>query len=206
MQKWILDEFDSRGLEADHPPIVGAGSHSADPHYSPVSGGERLQKDHVLQLDLWAKQPDGIYADISWVGFLGTKVPAQVQRAFDVLVAARDGCVDFINSKFAEHLPVKGGEVDAVARGIIEENGYGRYLRHRTGHSIDTESHGSGVNLDSVEFPDSRMLLEGSCFSVEPGVYMDTFGLRTEINVYISAGRAVVSGGKPQTRILTLAG
>jgi Xaa-Pro aminopeptidase len=119
-----------------------------------------------------------------------------------VLVDARDGCVDYINERLAAGTPVTGREVDGHARRIIEKAGYGRFLKHRTGHSIDTQSHGSGVNLDSVEFPDSRFLLEGSCFSVEPGIYLEGFGLRTEIDVYIQDGTAVVSGPPSQMEIL----
>lgn len=204
VQSWILDEFTERGLETDHPPIVAAGAHSADPHYAPQDGGAPLKRSEVLQLDLWAKVPGSVFADISWVGFLDTNVPPEIDEAFSAIVSARDGSIDLINSKLAEHRQVTGKEVDLHARRIIEEHGFARFIKHRTGHSIDTECHGSGVNLDSVEFPDSRRLLEGSCFSVEPGVYLSSFGLRTEIDAYISDGKAVVSGNKPQSRILTL--
>lgn len=205
VQQWILDEFKRRGLITDHPPIVAAGLHSADPHYATVEGGKYLEKGEVLQLDMWAKLPEGIFADISWVGVLAAEAPPDVEKAFRTLVCARDGCVDFINSRLSAGIPTEGREVDAWARDIIGKQGYARFVKHRTGHSIDTQCHGSGVNLDSIEFPDSRALLEGSCFSVEPGIYTDTFGLRTEINVYIKDGRAVISGGEPQNRILTLA-
>ena len=204
VRRWILDEFDKRGLETDHPPVTASGAHSADPHYSPTEGGTPLEKDEVLQLDLWAKLPGGIFADISWVGYLGKKAPREVEAVFAALVSARDGCVAFINSRLSNGGTIEGREVDAYARDIIETRGYGRFLKHRTGHSIDTRCHGSGVNLDSAEFPDSRLLLEGSCFSIEPGIYTETFGLRTEIDVYISEGKPVVSGAKPQDRVLTL--
>ncbi|MBN1686248.1 MAG: aminopeptidase P family protein [Spirochaetales bacterium] len=204
IQRWILDEFEARGLETDHPPIVAAGPHTADPHYAPAEGGAQLEKGSVLQFDIWAKLPGGIFADISWVGVLAAEAPAEVEKAFACVAAARDGCVDFINSRLSAHTPVEGREVDQHVRDIIRERGYGRFIKHRTGHSIDLQCHGSGVNLDSIEFPDSRQLLEGSCFSVEPGIYTDTFGLRTEIDVYIKDGRAVISGGQPQSRILTL--
>lgn len=204
VQKWILDEFDRRGLLTDHPPIVAAGVHTADPHYAPVGKGAPLIENQLLQLDMWAKSPGGIFADISWVGFLGEDVPGDAEDIFDTLISTRDGCVEFINSRLSGKESIEGREVDARAREIISSRGYDRYIKHRTGHSIDTECHGSGVNLDSIEFPDSRLLIEGSCFSIEPGIYTDTIGLRTEIDVYISDGKPVVSGGEPQARILTL--
>lgn len=204
VQGWILDEFSKRGLETDHPPIVSAGAHSGDPHYAPEAGGAQLKEGDVLQFDLWAKHPGGVFADISWVGVLAGEAPEDVKEVFSAVVSARDGCIDFINSRLAKGIQVEGREADIHTRSIIEKLGYGRYLKHRTGHSIDTECHGSGVNLDSVEFPDSRKLLEGSCFSVEPGIYLDTFGMRTEIDAYIQDGKAVVSGRTPQSSILTL--
>ena len=204
VQGWIMDEFAKRGLETDHPPIVGVGAHTADPHYAPEGDGAPLIENEVLQLDMWAKAPGGIFADISWVGYLGDKVPPEVAEVFDTLVSARDGCVEYIGTQLSAKSPLQGRQVDARAREIIESRGYGKFLKHRTGHSIDTNCHGSGVNLDSIEFPDSRLLIEGSCFSIEPGIYTETFGLRTEIDVYIQKGKPVVSGGEPQTEVLSL--
>lgn len=204
LQQWILKEFDVRSLETDAPPIVAAGVHSADPHYSPIGKGKRLEPGEVLQLDLWAKESggSGIYADISWVGVLSDTVPPEVERAFDAVRSARDEAVRFILDGLSMDRPVMGKEVDLAARARLTAAGYEPYLRHRTGHGIDTEPHGSGVNLDGIEFPDERLLLDGSCFSVEPGVYLPEFGLRTEINVYIRNRNAVVSGGTPQQSLL----
>lgn len=204
VQSWIVKEFSGRGLETDHPPIVAAGVHSGNPHYAPENGGAPLKKGEVLQLDLWAKKPGGIYADISWVGVLADEVPPEVARVFSAVASARDGCIDFINSRLSRNRQVEGREVDIHARRILEEHGYGGFIQHRTGHSIDTASHGAGVNLDASEFPDPRKLIEGACFSVEPGIYLDAFGVRTEINAYIQNKKAVVSGGEPQQQILTL--
>ena len=183
---------------------MAAGTNSANPHYAPVNGGAKLKKNEILQLDLWAKQRDGIFADISWVGILAQNPPPEIERVFSVLATARDGALSFINSRLSEKLTVEGREVDTHVRNIIETNGYGRYLEHRTGHSIDQQSHGSGVNLDAIEFPDSRRLLEGSCFSIEPGIYLEAFGLRTEINAYVENGKAIISGGEPQMQLLTI--
>jgi Xaa-Pro aminopeptidase len=158
----------------------------------------------VLQLDLWAKEnvPGSIYADISWVGVLDTVVSQIAETVFRTVVEARELAVRFIGQSLAGGTSVSGQEVDREVRSFIERSGYGANLRHRTGHGIDQEVHGFGVNLDSVEFPDSRLLLEGSCFSVEPGLYLDEFGMRSEVDVYISGGKPVVSGKKPQSELL----
>lgn len=206
VQQWILKEFEVRSLETDAPPIVAAGAHSSDPHYSPTGKGKRLDPGEVLQLDLWAKESggSGVYADISWVGVLSDTVPPEVEHAFEAVRSARDEAVRFIETGLSLDRPVMGKEVDLAARAQLAAAGYEAFLRHRTGHGIDTEPHGSGVNLDGVEFPDDRLLLEGSCFSVEPGVYLTEFGLRTEINVYIRNRNAVISGGPPQQSLLRL--
>jgi Xaa-Pro dipeptidase len=208
VQGWILGMFEELGLTTDSPPIVAAAENSADPHYSPEAGaagrGALLATGAVLQLDLWAKEKasGSVYADISWVGLLDTTVPGIVESVFKTVAQARELAVSFIGRSLAAGQSVSGERVDREVRTFLERSGYGANLRHRTGHGIDQEVHGFGVNLDSVEFPDSRLLMEGSCFSVEPGVYLDDFGMRSEINVYISGGRPVVSGKQLQSEVL----
>jgi Xaa-Pro aminopeptidase len=208
VQGWILGMFDDSGLETHSPPIVAAGANSADPHYSPEAAnsgrGAELRSGAVLQLDLWAreKSPGSIYADISWVGMLDTRTPREQAAVFAAVAEARDLAVRFVGDALAAGQGVSGQQVDREVRAFLERRGFGACLRHRTGHGIDREVHGFGVNLDSVEFPDSRLLTEGSCFSVEPGVYLDAFGMRSEINVYISGGKPMVSGKKPQSELL----
>jgi Xaa-Pro aminopeptidase len=208
VQGWILGMFEELGLATDSAPIVAVGPNSADPHYSPELGGSEhgaaLQTGKVLQLDLWAREtsPDSIYADISWVGFLDSSIPAQVEALFAVVVEARELGFNFIRDCLAAGESVSGERVDRQVREFVEQRGYGEALRHRTGHAIDREVHGFGANLDSVEFPDSRILLEGSCFSIEPGLYLEEFGMRTEIDVYISDGKPVVSGKARQSELL----
>ncbi len=207
VQAWILSELAGRGLVCDHPPIVGAGAHSSDPHYEPAaSGGSVLDRGQVVQLDLWAKEEreEGIYADISWVGVLAERASTSVEAAFGALREARDGAVALVKERLASGRAVSGFEVDAEVRAALAASGYSRGLRHRTGHAIDGELHGSGVNLDSVEFPDRRPILEGSCFSVEPGLYLGDFGLRTEIDLYVRNREVHVSGGPPQSAVLLL--
>jgi len=208
VQGWILGMFEELELASHSPPIVAVGENSADPHYSPEEatsgGGVVLASGAVLQLDLWAREkaPDSVYADISWVGILDTRVPPTLETVFGTVVQARELAVSFIGKSLAAGHSVSGERVDREIRSFLEGCGYGANLRHRTGHGIDQEVHGFGVNLDSVEFPDARLLLEGSCFSVEPGVYLDDFGMRSEINVYIAGGKPVVSGKKPQFELL----
>jgi len=208
VQGWILGMFERRGLVSESAPIVAAGRNAADPHYSPEAGGSgrgaALKNGAVLQLDLWAREDEveSIYADISWVGILDTTIPPQAETLFRAVVHARELGLEFIRSSLAEGRSVSGERVDREVREFLIRSGYEANLRHRTGHGIDTKVHGFGVNLDSVEFPDSRLLLEGSCFSIEPGLYLEEFGMRTEIDVYIADGKPVVSGRKPQHELL----
>ncbi len=202
----ILSAFQRMGLVTDHPPIVAAGLSSADPHYEVLGPGRPLMRGQVLQLDLWAKEggPEAIYADISWIGFLGEEPEARHEKAARDVFALRDAALAYIRDGLRRGQAQRGCDVDALVRNRAAEMGLEGSLRHRTGHGIDRECHGSGVNLDSVEFPDQRRILEGSCFSIEPGLYFEDFGLRTEIDVYIQEGAALVSGGEAQGALLLL--
>jgi Xaa-Pro aminopeptidase len=204
IQRLILDEFTRRGLVTNHPPIVAAGANSGNPHYNVANNGALFTEGDVIQFDLWAKDagPGGIFADISWVGVYGKTAPPGAEQAFAGLVAAREGAYRFITEELAAGRRPGGGEVDQKTREILSGCGLAGVIRHRTGHAIDTEVHGSGVNIDSVEFPDSRLLLDGSCFSLEPGAYFTDFGMRTEINVYIKDGRPVISGADRQFALM----
>jgi Xaa-Pro aminopeptidase len=197
LQDLMLGEIKKRGLETDYPPIVAAGANAGNPHYHFTGIGGLIKEGDVIQFDLWAKFPNpaAIFGDISWVGVFAPAPSPRVEKAFADLVSAREGAISFIQAELGAGRPLTGAAVDLKTREILIGLGYEAALRHRTGHGIDTECHGSGVNIDSVEFPDSRLLLEGSCFSLEPGIYFADFGLRTEIDVYIRAGKPVVSGG-----------
>jgi Xaa-Pro aminopeptidase len=213
------DEFKRRSLTRDHPPLAAAGANTADPHYDFEGKGAQVKEGDVIQLDLWAKEQDdnAIYADISWVGYYGREVPAPIAKTFADLRDARDKTVAFIKETLGKPLssgtqigvsplsggsPLSGAEVDAYTRSLLIGAGYEKALKHRTGHGIDTEVHGSGVNIDSVEFPDNRLLLEGACFSIEPGIYVKEYGLRTELDVYIEDGSPRYYG-ELQAAILT---
>lgn len=204
IRDWMLGRLSAEGLVTDHPPIVAAGPHAGDPHYAAEGQGRKFARGDVIQFDIWAKYPGGIYADISWIGFCGAGVPADIASRAAVVFAARDLVKPAIERAFAESRPVTGAELDALVRSYILGRIPESAVRHRTGHGIDTDCHGSGVNLDSIEFPDDRRILEGSCFSVEPGIYFDDSGFRTEIDIYIRGGKPVISGGEIQTSLLTL--
>jgi len=202
----ILKRFTDAGLVTDGPPIVGAGSHSSDPHYSTQGDGAAVKAGDVVQLDIWAKKntPGAVYADISWVGVAAHEPTAEQQRAFNAVVSAREEAIHVLSQGLSQGRSVRGADVDSAARGRLVELGYGDFVRHRTGHSIGGRVHGFGVNLDSVEFPDSRVLPEGACFSVEPGVYLPEFGMRTEIDCVIMGGKLQITGADRQRSLLVL--
>jgi Xaa-Pro aminopeptidase len=207
VQKFILDEFDKGNLTCDgEPPMVGVNAHAADPHFE-VSAAESAtikENDRVL-IDLWAREnvPEGIYYDITWCGFMGKSPDPQYQRLFDIVVRARDLTKQFIAQRMGAGRPVCGWEADDVCRNYVAQQGYGDYFLHRTGHSIHHAVHGNGANLDNLETKDDRRLLPNSCFSIEPGIYKDGIGVRTEIDVLIDGdGNVSVEGPEQQKLIL----
>ena len=208
VQRFLLDGFAARGLVTHHPPIVAADAHSADPHFeTPASGGAALGRDTFVLIDLWAKEPDGVYADITWTGFVGAVVPDRQAAVFELVRRARDAGVDTVRDAVAAGRPLRGCDVDAVVRGVIDAAGFGAQFVHRTGHSIGVEVHGNGANIDGFETPDSRRLLAGTCFSIEPGVYLPgEFGVRSELNVFVDGAKAVVTGQPLQTAVVPILG
>jgi len=194
------------GLVSDGPPIVGAGIHSSDPHYSIQGLGAVVTPGDVVQFDLWAKKdsPGAVYADISWIGVVAREPSSAQQRVFDAVVQAREEAIATLATSLSEGRGARGADVDAAARRTLINLGYGDFLRHRTGHSIGGRVHGFGVNLDSVEFPDTRVFPDGACFSVEPGVYLPEFGMRTEIDCWIHGGKLEVTGRERQRALLLL--
>ena len=190
MRRWIVDRFTDHKLTCDGgEPIVAVNDHAADPHFEPTPGDSRpIRPGDAVLIDLWARfdRPDGIYYDITWCGHVGAAPSPRQKELFDVIMRARDACVDFIRARFATGMGCAGWEADDACRKVVEEAGYGRYFVHRTGHSIGREVHGNGVNLDHLETRDSRRLVPGICCSIEPGIYIPgEIGVRTEINVFI---------------------
>ncbi|MDR3138174.1 MAG: aminopeptidase P family protein [Treponema sp.] len=199
----IQEEMAKRELVSGHP-IVAAGANSGNPHYDFSGSGAEIREGDVVQFDISAKGAgtEAIYADISWAGVFAAEAPPGIEKAFADLISVREGVYRFIEGELREERRPSGAAADRVARELLVNLGYASAIRHRTGHGIDTECHGSGVNIDSVEFPDTRLLLDGSCFSLEPGIYFSDFGLRTEIDVYILEGKPVVSGKDRQFTLL----
>jgi Xaa-Pro aminopeptidase len=206
----MLSEMSKLGLETEGRPIVAAGAHTALAHYEFDGDGAAFQRGDVIQFDLWAREKDAVWADISWAGVFDTQPSPAVSAAWNALVDAREAVVACIDTRLAAGERPTGAMLDDLARRRLQAAGYGAAIAHRTGHAIDTACHGSGVNLDAHEFPDGRRLLDGSCFSIEPGLYFErekpAFGLRTEINMWVFAGKGTVSGGERQRRLLTCGG
>ncbi len=197
LQQWIMEQFAARGLTTDEPPIVAWNQHSGDPHFSPrVEDNRSVQKGDWVLLDMWAKldRPHSVFYDITWVGYVGTEVPARHQEIFTIVRDARDAAVNFAVQAIARGEKACGYQVDDAARAVIRQRGYADYFVHRTGHSIGEDVHSTGANMDNLETHDDRELLPGLCFSVEPGIYLPEFGVRSEVNVYISEKSAGVTG------------
>jgi Xaa-Pro dipeptidase len=205
LQDWIIASVATAGLACD-PPITGAGRHTNDPHFAVEGRGAVVQAGDVIQFDLWARgsEQGAVYADISWLGICASSPTLQQKRVFDAVVAAREAALACLERGFSRGDPVRGADVDRAARAVLSDRGFGGAIRHRTGHSIGGRVHGFGVNLDSVEFPDDRLLKEGACFSIEPGIYLEDFGMRTEIDCCIHRGRPVVTSGERQADLLVL--
>ncbi|MEM6337483.1 MAG: M24 family metallopeptidase [Bacteroidota bacterium] len=209
-QQFILGRFAEEGLETDHGPIVGVNANSGDPHYEPSEAHHLpIHKGDWILIDLWSKVPgpQGVYCDVTWVGYAGEDVPEEHQQVFDVVTGARDAVVDRLHAAWAAGETLAGWQLDDVAREHIEQAGFGAYFTHRTGHSMGPgpTTHALGANLDNLETHDNRQLLPGTGFSVEPGVYQSHFGVRSEIDVYIDpeAGPTVTTA--MQREVITLA-
>src|SRR6266436_1907211 len=206
LKQWILKEFESAGITADQGPDIAVGPHASDPHYGPSpETASPIREGDLLLLDVWGKKKaaGSVYYDITWVGYLGAKVPEKYAKVFDVVRDARDTAIDLIQSSIAAGKPLQGWQVDKVARNVIEKAGYGKYFFHRTGHNIGQTVHGNGVNMDGLETHDVRHLIPKTCNSIEPGIYLPEFGIRSEVNMYIGEKEARVTGAV-QKEILAL--
>jgi Xaa-Pro dipeptidase len=206
LKQWILKEFDATGLMTEEGPDIAVGPHASDPHYGPLPGkSSPIREGDLLLLDVWGKTkaPGSVYYDVTWVGYLGAQVPEKYAKIFRIVREARDTAVELIRSRIAAGKPLQGWQVDKTARGVIEKAGYGKYFFHRTGHSIGEAVHGNGVNMDGLETRDARHLIPRTCNSIEPGIYLPEFGIRSEVDVYIGEHEARVTG-VVQTEILAL--
>ena len=208
IQQFILKRFKEEGLTSGpYLPMVCADEHAANPHFELDSvSSSKIQKGSTLMIDLWAKleKPGAVFYDITWCAFLGDSPPDEYCKIFDVVVQARKLAKSLIIEKFRDNIPLRGYEVDQVARDYIDQQGYGAYFTHRTGHSIGTEVHGFGVNIDNLETKDDRTLIPGICFSLEPGIYKSPLGVRSEVNILIDHSGNVLSFGDQQESLLLL--
>lgn len=205
VQQAILEHFEDNNLTTYSPPIVGVNAHSGDPHYE-TGMAEIRQGDFVL-VDLWGKlkEPRAVYSDLTRTGFVGESVPEKYDAIFQIVARARDAAIQTVRDAFAAGRTLPGWQVDDACRKVIEEAGYGQYFVHRTGHSIGQEVHGNGANIDNLETHEERLILPGCCFSIEPGIYLPEFGVRSEVDVFVNHQRQVqVTGGALQTEVVPI--
>lgn len=208
VQERIMRHFRENGMTTYSPPIVGVGPHSGDPHYEPTAATNSPIKagDFVL-IDLWAKldQPRAVYSDLTRVAFLGDEVPVRYTEVFEIVAAARDAAIACVQEAFAKGEKLLGHQVDDACRAVIEKAGYGEAFTHRTGHNIGQEVHGNGAHMDGLETREDRRVMPRTCFSIEPGIYLPEFGVRSEVDVYIDGENNVhVTGGELQREIIRI--
>jgi Xaa-Pro dipeptidase len=211
VQQFMLAEFKKRGLVTSSDPNCSVNANSANPHYEPTQEiHSLLQEGDFVLLDLWAKKdkPRSVYADITWTGFIGATVPDEYEKVFQIVKGGRDAALNFIRSSLEAGRAIYGYEVDDAARNYIAQHGYGEYFVHRTGHSIGEEVHGNGANMDNLETRDERAIIPQTSFSIEPGIYLrDKFGIRSEIDVYITIDKEVLVTGLPmQEKVVAILG
>jgi Xaa-Pro aminopeptidase len=197
VKQFILDSFAAAGLFTDHGPIVAVNANAANPHYEPTpQASEQIRRGDFVLLDMWAKlnQPGSVYYDITWTAFCGDAPAEEMNSVFEVVRGARDAAVQRVSNAVAMGQPLRGFEVDDVARAYIGSHGYSEFFTHRTGHSIGQDVHGNGANMDNLETHDERRIIPWTCFSVEPGIYLPDFGIRSEVNVFVGEHAAQVTG------------
>ena len=205
IQQWFMDAFERENMVTDDPPIVAVNANSGNPHYEPSAKHPvPIREGDFVLLDVWAKKntPGAVFYDITWTGVVG-KPTDRHREIFKVVSEGRDVGVQTVLEGVSSGRPIAGWEVDRAVRGHIKTAGYGDYFIHRTGHSIGTEVHANGANMDDLEIHDERRILPNSCFSIEPGVYLPEFGVRSEVNMLIRSGSAEVTG-KIQRELVTI--
>jgi Xaa-Pro aminopeptidase len=209
VQQAMVGWFKDEQLISDAAPIVAAQEHAGNPHYGPSASVPRvIQRDEIVLLDLWGKlqTPGAVYADITWTGFTGDAPPQEFVDAFRTIAAGRDAAVAYVQSAVAKGEDLRGWQVDRATRDVIAAAGYGEFFIHRTGHSLGEEVHGNGVHMDDYETHDDRRLIPGTGFTIEPGIYTKTFGVRTEINMVVGRKEATVTGPCQQDLVRIAAG
>ncbi|MGD0989158.1 MAG: Xaa-Pro peptidase family protein [Candidatus Sulfotelmatobacter sp.] len=197
IQHWFMEAFGRESLLTDDPPIVAVNANAGNPHYEPRADHPvSIREGDLILLDVWGKKniPGAVYYDITWMGFVGGAPSGRQREVFEIVRDARDAGVKTVIDAIAAGRRIAGWEVDRAARCYIKEKGYGDYFIHRTGHSIGTDVHSNGANMDDLEIHDERQILPNSCFSIEPGIYLPEFGVRSEVNVLVRQKSAEVTG------------
>jgi Xaa-Pro aminopeptidase len=195
--QWLREAMGREGLTWDSGPDVSVNANTSDSHYeASATHSSPIREGDFVLVDIWAKQdkPGGVYYDITWTGVVGREPTAREQLVFETVRNARDAAIAFVQKAFAEGRSVHGFEADDAARNVIRSAGFGEFFTHRTGHNITHEIHGPGAHLDNLETHDERLLLPNTCFSVEPGIYLPEFGVRSEIDMLTAPGKAWVTG------------
>jgi len=206
VNRFIRDGFEKAGLVTDHGPIVGVNANMSNPHYEPTAeASQPIRPGDPVLIDMWAKldRPNAVFYDITWTGYCGATPPSALQNVFEVVRDARNRAIDRVKDAVSHKQTLHGFEVDDAARGFIREKGFGQYFIHRTGHSIGEEVHGTSANMDNLETHDERRIIPRTCFSIEPGVYLPEFGIRSEVNMYVGENSAQVTG-EIQDRLVAL--
>ncbi|MDX6694145.1 MAG: hypothetical protein QOF02_1748 [Blastocatellia bacterium] len=211
IQQFMERRFAEENLTNDNdPPIIAVNANAANPHYQPTRDiNMPIKRGDFVLFDVWGKlkKEGAIYADQTWTGYVGETVPEEYTRIFNIVRDARDAAARFVQESVRARRSIKGADVDDVSRGVITRAGYGPQFLHRTGHSIGEEVHGNGANIDNLETKDSRRIIARTCFSIEPGIYLEgKFGVRSEIDMYVSATDAQVTGQPIQTTIVAILG
>jgi Xaa-Pro dipeptidase len=194
---WLREAMRRAGIAEGYGPNVSVNANSSDSHYEPTSAHARpINHGDFLLIDIWGQmdRPDSCFYDITWTGVVGREPNDREKEVFAVVARARDAAIQVVQEAFAANQPIAGWQADDAARKVIRDAGFAEYFTHRTGHSIANETHGNGANLDNLETHDERLILPYTCFSVEPGIYLPEFGVRSEINMLTEPGKAVVTG------------
>jgi Xaa-Pro aminopeptidase len=203
--EFLRGGFEEGGLFTDHGPDCAVNANASNPHYEPKPDSSApIRQGDVVLIDLWAKlkESGSVYYDITWMGYCGALPPTAVENVFTIVRDARDAAVNRVKSAVAAGTPIRGFEVDDAARAHIREKGFEQYFIHRTGHSIGEDVHGAGANMDNLETHDDRRIIPWTCFSVEPGIYLPEFGVRSEVNMFVGEDAARVTGAVQDRLIL----
>ena len=197
IKQFILARYKEEGIFIDHGPDVAVNGNASNPHYDPSKEHcSEIKRGDLVLIDMWGKleKPDSVYYDITWTGFCGENPPDAIRNVFEVVTTARDCAIKRVQEAVAAGEELRGFEVDDAARSHIKAKGFGDFFFHRTGHSIGTDIHGTGANMDNFETHDERKVMAWTCFSIEPGIYLPEFGIRSEIDMFVDDNSARVTG------------